>query len=147
MKRFKVVTEPTHSLFHVMGNEELDDDLLWKGRIGTADSAIGIGLPTLYPGDTFESVIEISPEFKELENNFFAHTIFLNGSKFEIVDVVESECPGEEGIVGMIYSVPWEGRATFQFRTPQGFIEDIDGSRVPASLEILISPPALQEQI
>lgn len=89
------------------------------------------------PGE-MRATFTVSTEHHDWDDIFFAHSIPVAEKGMTVADITEyNGAPHDDE--DLVYKLPWTGMTTFQFRAPDGFIEDPEGP-IPKSLEILVTP-------
>ena len=143
MKTFDVKCELFYYVFIIYGDSAYPNDLDWtKSQVlATAPAALAVGCPSDDPiSAKFDATFHISEDHHDWDDAFFAHAIEVDEKGFEVVDAVSTTTESDKGVVGLVFMLPWKGSTAFQFRAPQGFVEDGDGNSVPVTVEVLVTP-------
>lgn len=142
METFHVMVEPFSYIFMIFGADDADNDLVWSDTapVGLAPGAIGLGVPPAHVTEVVPARFVVSETYERWDDAFLAHSIQVGEAGIEVNEAVASDRPGEKGVVGLIFALPWTGLTTLQFRAPESFVADGDGKAVATALEILVTP-------
>lgn len=136
METFSVTGDMINYVFMIIG--DIDDvDLDWSQSpvLAVAPTMLAIG------GEPREirASFTVSEEHFDWDDIFFAHSIPVGEEGITLVDIIESNGePFHDS--DFFYKLPWTGMTTFQFRAPEGYVDDMEGTPIPKSLEVLVTP-------